>query len=52
MSRHLNDAFEKRQIGEYEYTFVIPENDARDILKHGKEFVGVLSEYLKGNNLF
>ena len=52
MSRNLNDAFEKRQIGEYEYTFVIPEKDAKNVLKYGNEFVKTIEEYLKGNNLF
>lgn len=52
MSRNLNDAFEKRQLGEYEYSFVIPEKDAKEVLAYGKEFVKILKEYLKGNNLF
>jgi uncharacterized protein (UPF0332 family) len=52
MSRNLNDAFEKRQIGEYEYTFVIPEKDAKEVLKYGKEFIKTIEDYLKGNNLF
>ena len=52
MSRNLNDAFEKRQLGEYEYSFVIPEKDAKEVLTYGKEFVKILREYLKGNNLF
>jgi len=52
LSRNLNDAFEKRQLGEYEYSFVIPEKDAKEVLTYGKEFVEIIKEYLKGNNLF
>jgi uncharacterized protein (UPF0332 family) len=52
MSKSLNEAFEKRQIGEYEYTFVIPKDDAEKLLVDGKEFVKVIKEYLKGTNLF
>jgi uncharacterized protein (UPF0332 family) len=52
MSRNLNDAFEQRQIGEYEYTFVIPEEDAAVVLRYGIDFVKTIEEYLKGNNLF
>ena len=39
MGRELNRAFEKRQLGDYEYTFVISEDDAREILEQGKHFV-------------
>ena len=52
MSRNLNDAFEKRQLGEYEYSFVIPEKDAKEVLEYGKKFVKTIEDYLKGNNLF
>ena len=52
MSRNLNEAFEKRQIGDYEYTFVIPEKDAKAVLKYGVDFVKTIELYLKGNNLF
>jgi uncharacterized protein (UPF0332 family) len=39
MGRELNRAFEKRQIGDYEYKFVILEEEAEKILENGKKFV-------------
>lgn len=39
MGKELNRAFEKRQIGDYEYTFVISEEEAEEILANGKKFV-------------
>lgn len=47
MGRELNRAFEKRQIGDYEYTFVISQGEAEEILRNGKEFVEKITEYLK-----
>ena len=47
MSRELNRAFEKRQIGDYGYTFVISKQEAEGILKNGKNFVEKIVEYLK-----
>jgi len=32
MGKELNRAFEKRQLGDYEYTFVISEDEAMEIL--------------------
>jgi uncharacterized protein (UPF0332 family) len=46
MGKILNKAFEKRQIGDYEYDFVISEDDAKDILINGKEFVQTIIHYL------
>ena len=47
MGRELNRAFEKRQIGDYEYTFVISEEEAEEILANGKEFVEKIVQHLK-----
>jgi uncharacterized protein (UPF0332 family) len=47
MGRELNRAFEKRQIGDYEYTFVISEREADKILENGKKFVEKIIQYLK-----
>ncbi|MEX2705028.1 MAG: HEPN domain-containing protein [Candidatus Freyrarchaeum guaymaensis] len=47
MGRELNRAFEKRQIGDYEYTFVISKREAKEILEKGKEFVEKIIQYLK-----
>jgi uncharacterized protein (UPF0332 family) len=47
MGRELNRAFEKRQLGNYEYTFVISENEAREILEQSKHFVERVIRYLE-----
>jgi uncharacterized protein (UPF0332 family) len=47
MGRELNKAFEKRQLGDYEYTFVISEDEAWEILEQGKHFVESVIRYLE-----
>lgn len=47
MGRELNRAFEKRQISDYEYTFVISEDEAKEMFDSGKEFVEKITYYLK-----
>jgi len=47
MGRELNRAFEKRQVGDYEYTFVISEEEARQMLQSGKEFVDAIAQWLR-----
>jgi len=47
MGRELNRAFEKRQIGDYEYTFVLSRKEAEEILESGEEFVEKIVQYLK-----
>jgi uncharacterized protein (UPF0332 family) len=47
MSKELYRAFGKRQLGDYEYTFVIEEEEAREILKSAKFFVNNIARYLK-----
>ena len=49
MGRELNRAFEKRQLGDYEYTFVISEDEAREILDQSKHFVASVIPYLEKN---
>ena len=49
MGRELNRAFEKRQIGDYEYTFVISEDEAEHILQSGKKFVNSIAHFLDTN---
>jgi uncharacterized protein (UPF0332 family) len=46
-ARILNRAFEKRQLGDYEYTFVISEDEAKEILENGEKFVEKIAQYLK-----
>jgi len=45
MGRELNRAFEKRQLGDYEYTFVISDDVAREILEQSKHFVERVIQY-------
>lgn len=47
MGRELNRAFEKRQIGDYEYTFVISKEEADQVLENGKRFVDVIVQHLR-----
>jgi len=46
MGRELNRAFEKRQIGDYDYTFVISNEDAEQMLRDGEEFVNTIVKWL------
>ncbi len=46
-SKALTKAFEKRQIGDYEFTFVITNEDAKETIKEGKEFLTAVLKYLK-----
>ncbi|MCK4476288.1 MAG: HEPN domain-containing protein [Methanophagales archaeon] len=47
MGKELNRAFEKRQLGDYEYTFVILGDEAKEILENGEKFVEKIAQYLK-----
>lgn len=47
MSRELNRAFEKRQIGDYGHKFLISEEEAERILVNGKKFVEKIVQHLK-----
>ncbi len=47
MGRELNRAFEKRQLGDYEYTFVISKDESEEILEKSTEFVEKIIQYLK-----
>ena len=47
MSKGLNKAFEKRQIGDYEYTFVISREEAEEILENGEKFVKKIAQHLR-----
>lgn len=47
MGRELNRAFAKRQLGDYEYTFVISKNEAKELLVESNEFVKQVIRHLK-----
>lgn len=47
MSKTLSRAFEKRQLGDYEYTFVIKEDEAKEMSDEGRDFVERIAGYLE-----
>jgi len=49
MGKELNRAFEKRQIGDYGYVFVIEPDEAKQLLISGKTFVDNISTWLNKN---
>jgi uncharacterized protein (UPF0332 family) len=49
MGKELTRAFEKRQLGDYEFTFIISREEAEDILSKGKDFVDKITRYLEVN---
>jgi uncharacterized protein (UPF0332 family) len=51
MGKELNRAFEKRQLGDYEYTFVITKEEAKEILTAGEKFVERIVRYLDENKI-
>ena len=51
MGRELNRAFEKRQLEDYEYTFVISKQEAEEILENGKKFIEKIVQHLKNEKI-
>ena len=47
LSKALTRAFEKRQISDYEFTFVISEKEAKELLEEAENFMASISGYLK-----
>jgi len=47
MGRELNRAFEKRQLGDYEHTFVISKEEAEEMLISGNKFAKKIVQRLK-----
>lgn len=45
--RAITRAFEKRQLSDYEFTFVITEKEAAELLKETEEFVAFALDYLE-----
>ena len=50
MSRELNRAFEKRQLSDYEYTFVIDPEEAKELLESAKTFTKEIKAFLNTKN--
>jgi len=47
LGKTLNDAYDKRLIGDYGIGFIVTEGEARDMLETAKNFVQTLKRYLK-----
>jgi len=50
LTKNLNRAFEKRQVGDCEYTFVISEEEAEKLLQSGSDFVNNITNWLDSNS--
>lgn len=50
VGRQLKDAFDKRQIGDYEISVKINKKDVEELLKIGQGFIEKLRDYLVENN--
>lgn len=47
MGREFNRAFGKRQLGDYEHTFVISKDEAEKLLEKSTHFVEKITQFLK-----
>jgi uncharacterized protein (UPF0332 family) len=47
MGRELNRAFEKRQLGDCEFTSVVSDEDAGELLARGKEFCNAIKQWIE-----
>ncbi len=50
MGRELRRAYQKRQLSDYQYSFVIAKEEAEELLEKGQEFVEEIKNYLKKNS--
>ena len=50
MGRDLNRAFMKRQLSDYEYSFIITKEEAQDTLRSGNDFVETIVRHLQDHN--
>ena len=46
LGKSINRAFQKRQLGDYEYNFVISKDEAKKILLEAKRFVAEIEQYI------
>lgn len=47
LGKAINDAYDKRIVGDYGIGFMVTEQQAQDLLKASQDFVGKLKEYLQ-----
>jgi uncharacterized protein (UPF0332 family) len=47
MSKQLNQAFEKKQLGDYSTIFAIEKEEAKELFENDQSFVKDISQYLK-----
>ncbi|MFO7792409.1 MAG: hypothetical protein R6W73_05425 [Candidatus Saliniplasma sp.] len=52
MGEEVTRAFDKRQLGDYEYTFEISDHEAEDLNESAKKFVNEVTLYLEKKRLF
>ncbi len=50
LGRELNRAFEMRQLGDYESTSAVSDEDARELLARGREFCAVIEQWIQDAN--
>ncbi len=51
LSKWLKKAFEKRQVGDYEYTFAVTREEAKEIIGEAEQFVAAVVNYLMDQKL-
>ena len=47
LGKRFRKAFDKRLIGDYDYSESIAKVDAEEVLRLGKDFINILKDYLK-----
>jgi uncharacterized protein (UPF0332 family) len=47
LGRELNRAYQKRQLGDYEYTLIISAEEAKQMLVEGKKFIETIIQYIE-----
>ncbi len=50
LGRELNRAYQKRQLSDYEFSFVITRKEAEEILRSAQKFVQEISKFLSENS--
>jgi len=47
LGKRFRKAFDKRLVGDYDYSEAIPKGDAEEVLNSGKEFIKYIKDYLR-----
>ena len=51
LGKSFRKAFDKRLVGDYDYSESIAKDEAEEVLKSGKEFIKSIKDYLKKKDL-